>query len=91
MKKYEKVQNPKHYNSHPSGIECIAIIEHMAFNPGTAVKYLWRAGLKPGEHTLEDLKKALWYVSREIAKVTKDLERQRSTQKLAKKKPRKTR
>lgn len=80
--KYEKVHNPKHYNSHPTGIEAIEIIEYMTFNSGTAVKYLWRAGLKPGEETLEDLKKALWYVGREIKKVSKELE-------LAPKKPRK--
>lgn len=83
-KRYEKVHNPRHYNSHPSGVECITIIEHMTFNSGTALKYLWRAGLKPGEGTLEDLKKALWYVGREIQKVSKELE-------LAPKTPRKRR
>lgn len=76
-KKYEKVNNPRHYNEHPSGVECIDIIEYMTFNSGTATKYLWRAGLKPGEETLEDLRKALWYVGREIKKVTKELESQR--------------
>ncbi len=73
-KKYEKVNNPRHYHSHPSGVACIDIIEHMTFNTGTATKYLWRAGLKPGEETLEDLRKALWYIGREIQKVTKELE-----------------
>jgi hypothetical protein len=87
MKKYEKVHHPKHYNSHPSGIEAIDIIEHMSFNTGTAMKYLWRAGLKPGEGTLEDLKKALWYINREVQKVSKELEIVRETTK----KPRKHR
>jgi hypothetical protein len=77
-KPYEKVNNPRHYNSHPSGVECIDVIEHMTFNSGTALKYLWRAGLKPGEETVEDLKKALWYVGREIKKVTKELETARA-------------
>lgn len=62
----DNVSHPKHYTSHPSGIECITVTEHFSFNVGSAVKYLWRAGLK-GD-TLEDLKKARWYVDREIAK-----------------------
>jgi len=69
---YTKI-NPQHYRSHPSGIECIDVIEHLSFNSGTAIKYLWRAGLKPGEETLDDLKKALWYVNREILRVSKEL------------------
>lgn len=60
---YDNVNHPKHYNSHPSGIECIKITEHMNFNIGNAVKYLWRADMKNG---LEDLKKAAWYLAREI-------------------------
>lgn len=63
------VNHPKHYNEHPSGVECIDVIEHMPFNIGNAVKYLWRAGLK-GD-AIEDLKKACWYVEREIKKRTK--------------------
>ena len=65
-KSYEKVNHPKHYNQHPSGVECIAIIETMPHNIGAAIKYLWRAGLKPGESSIEDLKKSSWYVQREI-------------------------
>jgi len=60
------VDHPKHYNSHPSGVECIVVVEHFGFNVGNAVKYLWRCGLKGDE--IEDLKKALWYVQREIEK-----------------------
>ena len=42
----DPVNHPRHYTSHPSGVECIDIIEHMTLNCGSAVKYLWRAGLK---------------------------------------------
>ena len=35
--------NPEHYKGHPSGIECIQITEHMNFNLGNAIKYIWRA------------------------------------------------
>lgn len=60
------VNHPAHYNAHPSGIECIDVVEHMGFNVGNAVKYLWRADLKG--NALEDLEKARWYVQREIDK-----------------------
>lgn len=50
--------------SHPSGVECVVVVEHMNFCVGNAVKYLWRAGEK-GD-ALEDLRKAEWYVRREI-------------------------
>lgn len=66
----DPVNSPKHYTSHPSGVECIAVTEHMGFNVGNAVKYLWRAGLK-SPSALEDLQKARWYVTREIERVEK--------------------
>jgi hypothetical protein len=36
----------------------------MGFNLGNAVKYIWRADLK--NDAIEDLRKAVWYVQREI-------------------------
>jgi hypothetical protein len=63
------VNHPKHYNAHPSGVECITVVEHMSFNVGNAMKYLWRADEKGS--ALEDLRKAAWYVQREIEKRTK--------------------
>lgn len=65
----DNVNNPKHYNSHPSGIECIQVVEHMNFNIGNAIKYLWRTDHKNG---LEDLKKAAWYINREIQREEKE-------------------
>jgi len=65
---HDPVNHPQHYTSHPSGVECITVTEHMNFNIGNAVKYLWRAGQKNG---LEDLRKAAWYVNREIERVEK--------------------
>jgi hypothetical protein len=62
---YETVDHPPHYNQHPAGIECIDVVEEMGFNIGNAIKYLWRAGLKPGTDNTEDLKKAAWYIDRE--------------------------
>jgi len=60
----DAVDHPRHYTSHPSGVECITITEHMSFNVGNAMKYLWRADEKGA--ALEDLRKAEWYVRREI-------------------------
>lgn len=60
----ETVNHPRHYNAHPSGIECIDVVEHMGFNLGNAIKYLWRADEKG--NAIEDLRKAAWYVQREI-------------------------
>ena len=71
----DPVNHPKHYTDHPSGIECIQITEHMSFNLGNALKYIWRCDLK--KDAGEDLRKARWYLDREIAKrvkVNADLE-----------------
>lgn len=71
MKK-DNINHPSHYTTHPSGIECIDIAEHHDFCIGNAIKYLWRAGLKSEdgiskkEKQIEDLKKAIWYIKREI-------------------------
>ena len=62
----DMVNHPPHYTSHPSGIECIQITEHMNFCLGNATKYIWRADLKGSG--VEDLKKAIWYIQREIAR-----------------------
>jgi len=62
----DPVNNPTHYTRHPSGIECIQIAEHMDFNLGSALKYIWRCDLK--KDALEDLHKAAWYIQREIEK-----------------------
>jgi hypothetical protein len=64
--KHDPVNHPKHYTTHPSGVECIQITEHMGFNLGNAMKYIWRADEK--NNAVEDLRKAVWYVQREIAK-----------------------
>lgn len=65
----EKIDHPAHYNNSPSGVECIDVAEHMNFNRGNAVKYVWRAGAKGDE--IEDLQKAIWYLQREVARLQK--------------------
>lgn len=61
---HDAVNHPSHYTSSSSGVECIEITEHMCFNLGNAYKYLTRCDLK--HNALEDLRKALWYVNREL-------------------------
>ena len=66
----ENVIHPSHYTSDPSGVECLAIVRHRNFNIGNAIKYLWRAGLKDENTQIEDLQKALFYISDEVVRLT---------------------
>lgn len=66
----DMVNQPPHYTAHPSGVECIQITEHMGFNLGNVIKYVWRADLKH-EDTLIDLEKARYYLDREIERRVK--------------------
>lgn len=76
----DKVSHPKHYTSHPSGIECIEITRHYCFAIGNAIKYLWRAGLKvekgmtDKQKEIEDLEKAIWYIKDRVNQLKKDVE-----------------
>lgn len=72
------VNHPSHYNSHPSGIECIEVARHYNFNIGNAIKYLWRQGLKNNgsdakEKAIEDLEKAKWYIQDEIDRLKTEM------------------
>ncbi len=74
----DNVHHPKHYTSHPSGVECIQVTEHYDFCVGNAIKYLWRAGLKNDsdkselQKEIEDLEKAKWYINRRITHLNKE-------------------
>lgn len=65
----ETVNHPAHYGGGDNPLEVIKIIEHyeLGFALGNCVKYVLRAG-KKGE-LLEDLKKARWYLDREISRL----------------------
>lgn len=67
----EAVDHPKHYNRHPSGVEAIDVCSRMGFSIGNAFKHLYRVGKKDKDKdkTVEDLRKALWYVDYEIARI----------------------
>lgn len=65
-----EIDHPDHYQS-TGGVECIDVAEHLSFNRGNALKYLWRAGMKPTADEITDLRKCIWYVEREIARLEK--------------------
>jgi len=68
MKNNDNINHPSHYTGHPSGIECIEVAQYMGFCLGNAIKYIWRDGQKTGEDVNDDLRKAIWYIQREIDK-----------------------
>lgn len=70
--------NPQHYKSHPSGVEAIEILEHMPYNIGSAMKYLWRCGLKQSAEDDEELAKAAWFIARERELRAKQKDKNRS-------------
>ena len=65
--KKEMVNHPSHYNM--GKYEAIDVIEdwNLNFNLGNSVKYISRAGHKG--NIIEDLKKARWYIDREIQRL----------------------
>jgi hypothetical protein len=69
----EKVDHPPHYGGGDNPYEAIRVIEawSLGFCLGNCVKYLCRAGKKSESSCLEDLRKAAWYLNREIENLEK--------------------
>lgn len=63
-----QIDGPAHYGGKDNPYEAIKVIRAwgLGFNLGNLVKYVARAGKKPGESMLKDLKKARWYLDDEI-------------------------
>lgn len=68
---HDMVNNPPHYTCFSNGAEVIDIAENLNFNRGNAIKYIARAGRKSSESELQDLRKARWYIDREIQRIGK--------------------
>jgi len=66
----EMVNHPAHYGGADDPFEPIKIIEALGlgFHTGNALKYLLRAGRKPGQEYRRDLEKAIWYLNRELGR-----------------------
>jgi len=67
----EKIDHPVHYGGIGNQYEAIKIIEAwgLGFCLGNVVKYISRAGKKGNQ--VEDLRKAQWYLNREIENIEK--------------------
>ncbi len=65
----DNVNHPSHYTG--GKIEVIDFIEdkELGFHLGNAVKYISRAGRKDADKTVEDLRKAVWYINRQIQRL----------------------
>lgn len=65
--KYEKINQPTHYKGR-NGLYAQDVIEafDLNFSLGSALKYILRAGKKPGESFEEDLRKAIAFLERDI-------------------------
>lgn len=63
----DNINHPSHYTS--GKIEVIDFIDdqHLNYEKGNAIKYICRAGKKDPNKEIEDLKKAIWYLNREIS------------------------
>lgn len=68
----EMVEHPSHYGGADNLYEAIKVVEAwgLGFHLGNTVKYISRAGKK--DNLLQDLKKALWYLNREIENLEKN-------------------
>lgn len=70
----DPIEHPAHYGGADNPYEAIKVIEawSLAFSLGNCVKYIARAGKKPGHTQLTDLKKARWYLDRQIQQIEKE-------------------
>lgn len=69
----DSVHHPSHYGGVDNPYEAIKVIEawELGFCLGNTVKYISRAGKKDSAKLVEDLKKAAWYLNREIESLEK--------------------
>lgn len=67
-KQFNEITRAQHYNSHASGVECYDVIKHFNWALSSAIKYVWRAGMK--DDSTKDLKKAVECLKREVKDCT---------------------
>lgn len=66
MKTVDNINHPKHYEDAGYLVQPIDVCQELPFCLGNAVKYLCRAGKKEGNTAVDDMKKARWYLERQI-------------------------
>ena len=69
----DQIKHPQHYGGEDNIYEAIKVIEDwsLGFNLGNVIKYISRAGKKSKETEIQDLKKALFYLQRQIDNLEK--------------------
>lgn len=72
----DTVNHPKHYITRSihcdhcnNLIEAIVVTEEFSGNLSNAIKYIWRCDYK--DNKIEDIKKAIWYLNRELYRLDK--------------------
>jgi len=70
-KQLDPINHPPHYERFPD-IDCIDVCEKFNLCLGSVIQYIWRAGVKDKTTEIEDLKKAAWYLNREIERLEKE-------------------
>jgi hypothetical protein len=77
LEKKEHVDHPQYYGGKDNPYEAIKVIEawNLGFCLGNTVKYISRSGKKDPAREIEDLKKAAWYLTREIERRESDAAR----------------
>lgn len=71
MANSEVINHPAHYGGAENIYEHVKVVEALGWGYaiGSATKYLWRMGRKPGVAQLDDLRKARWWIDHEIQRL----------------------
>lgn len=72
MDNYEYVRNPVHYTSSRYEPKDVIRDWNLNYNLGSVVKYISRAGKKPGNSKLQDLRKAAEFLRFEIEAIVEE-------------------
>lgn len=75
----DAVNEPSHYNNHPKGFNVGDMVEHLSYWVGQAVAYCHRAGSKSDNPVIQEYKKAIKCLEREIQRLTQEEENQHAT------------
>jgi hypothetical protein len=66
MSDHDPVNSPPHYFS-PTGGELVDTIAHLNYLKANAIKYTFRSGQKDPDKEVEDLKKAIWCLNKQLS------------------------
>lgn len=70
----DPVNHPAHYTYGSIEVSDFIADKGLNFFRGNVVKYVSRAGKKDADTELEDLRKAVWYLEREITRLVEEMQ-----------------